>query len=71
MGDGNLFTFIRQKKVVTLGRMCLVEIISSTFLSTGHERGVCQLLLWSQCVHRPRCLLYSDDEDGMEAMRVM
>lgn len=67
MGDGNLY---EREKCNHVGGICLVEIIPSTFPSTGHERGVFQLLQWSECVHRQRRLLYSDDEDGMEAMRV-
>lgn len=71
MGDGNIFIFRIKKDAVTLGEIGLVEISLSTFLSTGHERGVCELLQWSECVHRQRCLFYFDDEDIMEAMMVL
>lgn len=71
MGDGNLFIFIAGNNIVTSGGICLVEIILSIFLSVDNERGVSQLLQRRERVHRQRRLLYSDDEDGMEAIRVL
>ena len=44
------------------------QAVKSVLWSTGDQRGVCQLLLWSQRLRRQRRLLHSHDEKRLEAL---
>ena len=53
-----------------IDRYCTSTTLSLC-LWAGHQRGVPQLLLRSQRLHRQRRLLYPDDEERMETMTIV